>query len=178
VKLRAIRLHNVRRFASKGVAIEGIDDGVNVLAAANEFGKSTIFDAVHALFFQGHKGRPKPIQLLQPYSKGAVTVEADVETLDGAYRLRKRWLGAAQSQVMESASGRIVAQADEADHWIDNRIRGGATGPAGLLWVQQGLVEMGQGAGKSADAEKSAREDVLTSVAGEIETLTGGRRKR
>jgi len=144
MKLRAIRLHNVRRFADKGVAIEGIDDGVNVLAAANEYGKSTVFDAVHALFFQGHKGKPKAIQLLQPYSKGPITVEADVDTADGVYRIRKRWFGSAQSQVIEVASGRIVVQADEADQWIDNRIRGGATGPAGLLWVQQGIVEMGQ----------------------------------
>lgn len=176
MKLRAIRLHNVRRFADQGVAIEGIDDGVNVLSAENEFGKSTVFDAVHALFFQAHKGKPKPIQSLQPYSKGPVTVEAEVDTPGGAFRIRKRWLSSAQSQVIEMASGRIVAQADEADQWIDGKIKGGATGPAGLLWVQQGVVEMGRGSGKIVETEKSAREDVLTSVAGEIETLTGGRR--
>jgi len=110
MKLRAIRLHNVRRFADEGIAIEGIDDGVNVLAAANEYGKSTVFDAIHALFFQGHKGKPKPILSLQPYSKGSITVEAEVDTSDGAYRIRKRWLGSVQSQVFDSASGRIVTR--------------------------------------------------------------------
>ena len=177
MKLRAIRLHNVRRFANEGVAIEGIDEGVNVLSAENEFGKSTVFDAVHALFFQAHKAKANAaIKNLRPYSGGAITVEVEVDTPEGAFRIRKRWLGSAQSQVFETTSGRIVAQADEADQWIDGKIRGGATGPAGLLWVQQGVVEMGRGSGKIAETEKSAREDVLSSVAGEIETLTGGRR--
>lgn len=176
MKLRAIRLHNVRRFTDRGISIENINDGVNVLAAANEFGKSTIFDAVHALFFQGHKGRAGPIKLLQPYSKGPVTVEVDIETGDGIFRLRKRWMSSARSQVFDTSSNRLVAQADEADQWINAKIRGGATGPAGLLWVQQGIVEMGRARGAAAETEKSAREDVLTSVAGEIEVLTGGRR--
>ena len=58
MKLTALRLHNVRRFAGRGVAVEGIGDGVNVLCAVNEFGKSTCFDALHALFFQPHTGTP------------------------------------------------------------------------------------------------------------------------
>ena len=52
MKIAAIRLFNVKRFAGRGVAIENIGNGVNVLTAANEFGKSTSFEALHALFFQ------------------------------------------------------------------------------------------------------------------------------
>ncbi|MGO7515487.1 AAA family ATPase, partial [Rhizobium ruizarguesonis] len=52
MKLTAIRLHNVKRFAGRGISVEGITDGVNVLSAANENGKSTCFEALHALFFQ------------------------------------------------------------------------------------------------------------------------------
>ena len=48
MRLRALRLHNVKRFAGRGIAIENIGDGVNVLTAANEFGKSTSFEALHA----------------------------------------------------------------------------------------------------------------------------------
>ena len=40
MKIAALRFHNVKRFAGRGVAIEGIGDGVNVLCAANEFGKA------------------------------------------------------------------------------------------------------------------------------------------
>ncbi len=75
MKLRALRLHNVRRFAGRGVAIENIGDGVNVLTAANEFGKSTCFEALHALFFQPHTGTPSGVQLLRPYA-GTITQQA------------------------------------------------------------------------------------------------------
>lgn len=176
MRLRAIRLHNVRRFTARGIAIDGIGDGVNVLAEPNEHGKSTVFDALHALFFQSHKTKPKPVQQLQPYSKGPVTVEADIDLPEGGFRLRKRWFGSVMAEVRDIASNRVLAQADEAERWIAERLSGGATGPAGLLWVQQGVVEMGQGGKKSADEEQAAREDVLTSVSGEIETLTGGKR--
>ncbi|TIV62511.1 MAG: hypothetical protein E5V86_21785, partial [Mesorhizobium sp.] len=67
MKLTALRLHNVKRFAGQGVAIENIGDGVNVLCAVNEFGKSTFFEALHALFFQPHTGTPEGVRLLRPY---------------------------------------------------------------------------------------------------------------
>ena len=51
MKLRAIRLENVRRFIDP-VEIDGIRDGLNVLSIPNECGKSTVFDALHAVFFK------------------------------------------------------------------------------------------------------------------------------
>ncbi|MGO7778302.1 hypothetical protein ACC741_37930, partial [Rhizobium johnstonii] len=59
--LNALRLHNVKRFAGRGIFVEGIADGVNVLSAANEHCKSTCFEALHALFFQPHGGTPKSV---------------------------------------------------------------------------------------------------------------------
>lgn len=53
---------NVKRFAGRGVAIEGIGDGVNVLCAANEFGKSTSFEVLHALFFSRIRARPAHVR--------------------------------------------------------------------------------------------------------------------
>ena len=83
MKLTALRLHNVRRFAGTGVRIENIGDGINVLCAANEHGKSTCFDALHALFFQLHTGTPGAVQALRPYSGGNPLVEADIMGLVG-----------------------------------------------------------------------------------------------
>ena len=60
MKLTALRLHNVRRFAGTGVRIENIGDGINVLCAANEHGKSTCFDALHRAVLSAayrHAGR-------------------------------------------------------------------------------------------------------------------------
>jgi hypothetical protein len=49
----------------RGVAIEEIGAGVNALCAVNESGKSTSFEAIHALLFQRHAGAPDPIRLLR-----------------------------------------------------------------------------------------------------------------
>jgi DNA repair exonuclease SbcCD ATPase subunit len=177
MKLRALRLWNVRKFAGRGIAIENIGDGVNVLSAENEFGKSTSFDALHAAFFQPFSGTPKPVQMLRPYSGGSPQVEVDVETHEGQFRISKTYYAGKNAVITDIATNRIVAQADAAEAWIANLIRGGSTGPAGLLWVQQGATEIGGGSNKEKDEERKVREDVLTSVTGdEVEFLTGGRR--
>ncbi len=176
MKLTALRLHNVRRFAGRGVAVEGIGDGVNVLCAVNEFGKSTCFDALHALFFQPHSGTPGAVQGLRPYSGGNPLVEADILTGQGAFRLTKQFYGGRRAMVRELGSGRLVAQADEAERFIANLVQGGTTGPAGLLWVRQGITGIERRAKSDEEGEKRARESVLTSVQGEVESLTGGRR--
>ena len=87
MKISALRLFNVKRFAGRGVAIEGIGDGVNVLTAANEFGKSTSFEALHALFFQSHSSTAGDVRNLRPYSGGSLLVEADIATETGAFRI-------------------------------------------------------------------------------------------
>jgi DNA repair exonuclease SbcCD ATPase subunit len=176
VKLRAVRLHNVRRFAGRGVAIEGMGDGVNVLSAANEHGKSTSFDALHALFFQPHSGTPKAVQSLRPYSGGSPLVEADIETEAGRFRLTKQFYAGKRAGVVDLASGRVVAQADEAERFIAELVHGGSGGPAGLLWVRQGITGIENRSPSEKEEERKAREGVLASVQGEVEALTGGRR--
>lgn len=177
MKLKALRLWNVRKFANRGVALEGIGNGVNVLSEENEFGKSTSFDALHAVFFQAHSGTSKAVQSLRPYSGGSPQIEVDVETAGSVFRINKQFYSGKHAIITEISTGRIVAQADEAEAWISGLLRGGASGPAGLLWVQQGTTEIGGGSKTEKDDDRKAREDVLTSVTGdEIELLTGGRR--
>lgn len=176
MKLRAVRLHNVRRFAGRGVAIEGMGDGVNVLSEANEHGKSTSFDALHALFFQPHSGTPKAVQSLRPYSGGSPLVEADIETEAGRFRLTKQFYAGKRAGVVDLTSGRVVAQADEAERFIAELVHGGSGGPAGLLWVRQGITGIENRPASEKEEERKAREGVLASVQGEVEALTGGRR--
>ncbi|GAB4068771.1 AAA family ATPase [Ancylobacter sonchi] len=174
MKIAALRLHNVKRFARQGVAIEGIGDGVNVLCAANEFGKSTSFEALHALFFQPHTGLPKDVKRLQPYSGGNPLVEADITVPEGRFRLTKQFIGGKRASVVDLSTGRLVAQADEAERFIAGLIRGGTAGPAGLLWVRQGNTGLEKR--KEDEDERQVRESLLTSVQGEVEAITGGRR--
>ena len=176
MKLTALRLHNVRRFADRGVAVENIGEGVNVLCAVNEFGKSTSFDALHALFFQPHTGTPGAVQALKPYSGGSPLIEADIETAQGRFRLTKQFHSGRRANVVDLGSGRLVAQADEAEEFISRLVHGGAGGPAGLLWVRQGMTGIERRAKADMEAEARVRETVLTSVQGEVEAMTGGRR--
>lgn len=176
MKISALRLHNVKRFAGRGVAIESIGDGVNVLCAANEFGKSTSFEALHALFFQPHSGTPGEVQKLRPYSGGNPLVEADIETPDGRFRITKQYYGGRSARVVDLADGRLMAQADEAERFIAGLIKGGTAGPAGLLWVRQGITGIERRSRSEEDSEKQVRASLLESVQGEVEAVTGGRR--
>ncbi len=176
MKLTALRLFKVRRFQARGIAIEDIGDGVNVLSAANEYGKSTCFDALHALFFQPHTGTPNAVKVLRPYSGGSPIIEADIITDKGRFRLSKRFCSGKHAIITDLSTTRPVAQADEAEAFIAELIRGGTAGPAGLLWVRQGITGVERLSKSEEGEEQKAREDVLSSVRGEIESMTGGRR--
>jgi DNA repair exonuclease SbcCD ATPase subunit len=176
MKITALRLYNVKRFAGHGVAIEGIDNGVNLLCAANEYGKSTSFEALHALFFQPHTGASKDLRRLQPYSGGHPLIQADIIVSEGRYRLTKQFIGGKRATVENLDSGLLVAQADEAEQFIAGLIRGGSAGPAGLLWVRQGITGLEERDKKEVEGERRVRESLLTSVQGEVEAITGGRR--
>lgn len=176
MKLNALRLHNVKRFGGRGIAIEGIGDGVNVLSAANEHGKSTCFEALHALFFQPHTGTPKGVQLLRPYSGGSPLVEADITTSNGRFRLTKKFYTGKRANVLDLENGRLVAQADEAETFIADLMHGGGSGPAGLLWVRQGLTGIDKRTVGEEESDRRVRQSLLSSVQGEVEALTGGRR--
>ena len=176
MKISALRLFNVKRFAGRGVAIEDIGDGVNVLTAANEFGKSTSFEALHALFFQPHSSTAGDVRSLRPYSGGSPLVETDIATETGAFRITKQFYGRGFARVIDLANGRLVAQADEAEVYISNLVRGGTAGPAGLLWVRQGVTGIEKRSKAEEDGETKVRTSLLESGQGEVEAVTGGRR--
>lgn len=176
MRLSALRLFNVKRFAGRGVAIEGIGGGVNVLCAANEFGKSTSFEALHALFFQPHSSTAGDVRAIRPYSGGNPLIEADVATDEGRYRITKQFYGGRSARIVELDSGRLLAQADEAENFIAELIKGGAGGPAGLLWVRQGATGLEKRSRADEEGEKQVRASLLESVQGEVEAVTGGRR--
>lgn len=180
MKIRAIELTNLRRFAGQRARIDGIGDGVSVLSQPNEFGKSTFFDGLHALFFQPHRSAKAQVKALQPHAGGAPEAAVEIDLPEGCFRMEKRWLSRPTARVLDG-SGRLIAQEDEAEAWIDRLIGQDLAGPSGLLWVRQGVLGMepeGAGATEKSERERAlhARRDLLSSVAGEIEMMTGGRR--
>ncbi|SIS63511.1 AAA family ATPase [Phaeovulum vinaykumarii] len=174
MKIRAITLSDVRQF-SRPVTVAGFDAGLNVLSAPNESGKSTLFDALHAVLFEKHGARKKEVLALQPDVGGAPTITLEIE-LDGkAFRIVKRWLSKPMAEVWQD--GRLIAKADEAEAFIarlTTPIDEG--GPAGLLWVRQGLTALDDGTDRERKWQAAARRDLMSSITGEFEALTGGRR--
>ena len=176
MKLLALHLANVRKFTGKRASITGIGKGITVVSEANEFGKSTFFDAIHALFFEKYSSSGKPVKSLQPYAGGAVEVAADVETDQGAFRVEKRFLSKKSAKISRLSDGATIAQDDEAERWISTLLGTAHDGPAGLLWVRQGLLGLEADSAKEKSQLMETRRDLLSSVAGEIDTMTGGRR--
>ncbi|KIN71806.1 AAA family ATPase [Sulfitobacter guttiformis] len=177
MKLRSLTLTNVRKFAGRTATISGLGDGVSVVAQANEFGKSTFFDALHALFFLKYGAATREVKSLQPRSGGAVRVRAEIELPAGRYTVEKSYLSQKRASVHDAA-GTLIALDDEAENWIGQLMGSGLEGPAGLLWVRQGITAL-EPAGSSKtekDGLLGARRNLLSSVAGEIDMITGGRR--
>lgn len=173
MKLRAITLNNVRRFTTPAT-ISNIGDGLNVLSEPNEHGKSTMFDAIHALFFKAHGARDKEVMGLKPHAGGAPEVTVEVETPEGRFVIAKRWTSKPQATVHRG--GVLIAQADAAEDWIARLIGGAAGGPSGLVWVRQGLTGLTDGSKGEQAAALEARRDLMSSVSDEVEAMTGGRR--
>ncbi len=181
MKIRSISLTNVRKFVGRTASLSGIGDGISVVSEANEFGKSTFFDALHALFFEKFGSVAKPIKSLQPYAGGGVKVAAEIEHNGSNYLVEKRWLSQKGATIRNLTGGSIVAQDGEAEDWIAGVIGENREGPAGLLWVRQGVTLLEASGGTAAEKTEKERLtqtrcDLLSSVAGEIEIMTGGRR--
>lgn len=171
MKLRAVTLKDVRQFTDP-VRVGGIGEGVNVLSAANESGKSTLFDAIHYALFVKHTTRPGNKSFtLTPDIGGNPEVTLELEADGAQLEIRKRWGRQAHAEVWRD--GRLVAKADEAEAMIAALTTPpDEGGPAGLLWVRQGLVEFPD---KDPAGQKS-RADLMSSVGAEFEALTSGKR--
>ena len=173
--LKSIRLTNVRRFTNT-VEVCGIDPGLNVLTSPNEYGKSTVFDALRAAFFWDHKSGDRRIKSLTPYAGGNPEVEVEFELNSQMYRVRKRWKrGAGVAEVYREQT--LFKQAGQAEEWLKGVLRPPESGgPAGLLWVRQGQSGFPSTAKKERDNARTARRTLLTSVSDEVDAMTGGRR--
>ncbi|QXT38586.1 AAA family ATPase [Gymnodinialimonas ceratoperidinii] len=176
MRLRALHLGNVRKFAGKKASVTGIGDGITVVSEANEFGKSTFFDALHALFFEKYSSAAKTVKSLQPYAKGAVEVAAEIETDEGRFRVEKTFLQRKSARVLRMSDGAVIAQDDGAERWISTALGSDKNGPAGLLWVRQGAIGLDPDTRDETVKQLETRRDLLSSVSGEIDAMTGGRR--
>ncbi|KUJ77884.1 hypothetical protein AVO45_07870 [Ruegeria marisrubri] len=172
MQITSVTLKNVRRFVDP-VRIDGFGPGLNVLVAPNEHGKSTFFEALHAAFFVSHRSFDKTVKALVPRVGGDPEVTVSFEADGAQWKLMKCWSSSAgRKDAKLWRDGVLVAQKAEADAMLSGLLKPPSDGgPAGLLWVRQGVVGLDSGG-----EEQQARRDIMTSVAGEVEAMTGGRR--
>jgi len=170
MKLRAIRLKEFRRFGEP-VTIEGLSGKLDVLAAPNEDGKSTLFEAVRTVMSLKYNAgaRSEKMRRIQPYSGGAPLIEVDFD-LDGReYRLRKQFVKRPDAILIDRATGRDLARKDDVEDWLNDNLKSRL--PFGLFWVAQHGAASPSTLEKSASTHASA---LRTAVEAEVGAIAGG----
>lgn len=178
MRIRGITLEGVGRFAER-VRIEGFGLGVNILAAENEAGKSTIFKALRACLFERHGTANKEVKALATEGLSLpVSVSVEFERDGTVYEISKDFLKSAKAQLRRG--GQTVARDREADEkvWellglgIQPGRRSVDDAAFGLLWVSQGASFRPPAPSEEAEASLSR------AVQAEVGELVGGERAR
>ncbi len=144
MKIRRLRIEHFKRFREP-LCLEGFADGLNLFAAPNEAGKSTVAEAIRAAFFERH--RSSAVEHLRPWGEGSATpsVQIEFELQGRPARLTKAFLGRKRCELV--IDGQAMDGAAAEDHLaalLGFRFAGkGASAPEhmgipGLLWIRQG----------------------------------------
>ncbi|MCR5865357.1 AAA family ATPase [Aquincola sp. J276] len=177
MKLRRLCIRSFKRFREP-LLLEGFADGLNLFAAPNECGKSTVAEAIRAAFFERH--RSNSVEHLRPWGEPSATptVEVDFELGGRQHRLTKAFLGKKRCELVIAGQPPLDGAAAE-DHLaglLGFKFPGkGASAPEhmgipGLLWIRQGTAH------ELADAVQYAADhlrQVLGESMGEL-TASGG----
>lgn len=172
MKLQRLRIENFKLFRAP-LEIDGLTDGLNLFAAPNESGKSTVAEAIRAAFFERH--RSSAVEHLRPWGESSATptVELDFE-LDGKpCRLTKAFLGKKRCEL--SIDGKAMDGAVAEDHLaalLGFKFPGkGASTPEhmgipGLLWIRQGTShDISNAVGFASDHLRNALGESLGELA-------------
>lgn len=175
--IKGLMVEGVGRFA-KATRIEGFSEGVNVLAAGNEAGKSTLFKAIRTCLFSRHDSKGQDIRdLAADDSELPAIVELTFEHDGRTYVITKSFLRSPSAILTEN--GREIARSKQADEAVWDLLGvspgSGRTvddGAFGVLWV-------GQGASFGVPAPGPAASSALnTAIESEVGNLIGGERAR
>lgn len=142
--IRKIALDSFRKFRTP-FAIEGFNDGLNIVIEPNETGKSTLLEALRAGFFVRHSTRNQLAQSFAPHGEAVgPEIRIDFDVGGTPWTLSKRFL---RSQSIEITGPHGRAQGEEAETRLNTLLgsvrdtsRNGDTstyGALGLLWVAQ-----------------------------------------
>jgi chromosome segregation ATPase len=179
--IKRIEIKNFRRLIGP-VFIENLKGGINVIAGDNEEGKSTILQALKALFFQRHNSTSQSIADFQPYNCVVrPEVAVDFEWNADKFSIRKGFC--VKPYLAEFRSLSSHSQGAEAEEKISElfRLPGGEKGRSaanadhglwGLLWMEQGT------AGGGLQISAGGKESLSKALESDLGSLTGGQSGR
>ncbi len=149
--LHQIEAASVGPFVGTSVTAGPFTSGLNILAAPNETGKTTLLRAAGRALFDRHTCKDSEIKALKPAGSAlSPRVIVDFETAAGCFRIDKTFLQSPRSALFERIGGawKPVAEADAADGRVQTLLQAtqpgrGATkaahwGLLGYLWTRQG----------------------------------------
>jgi hypothetical protein len=175
--IRDLAVEGIGRFGN-AAHVDGFDPGVNVLAAGNEVGKSTLFKAIRTCLFSRHDSKTQDIRdLASDGSQLPATVQLTFAQNGRTYGIKKSFLRSPCAVLTED--GREIARGKQADEavWDILGLRPGSgrtldEGAFGLLWV-------GQGASFAAPLPGAGASSLLNAaIESEVGALVGGERAR
>ncbi len=177
MRIQALEVEGIGRFA--GIArVDGFGPGVNVLAAGNEVGKSTLFRAVRTCLFCRHDSKASEIRdLAADECQLPASVQLTFERNGHSYVIKKSFVRSPSATLTQD--GVELARGKQADEAIWDLLgvqpgsgRSVEDGAFGLLWVAQG-------ASFTAPAPCAGATSVLNAaIEAEVGTLVGGERAR
>ena len=178
MKLRSVAVNQFRKFTTP-TRLDGIGDGLNILIGPNEMGKSTLLDAIGAVFFERYSSAAKPIRALQnDRNRAAPVVHVGFELEDGCFRIEKRFLKKPYAR-LHCPDGRRL-EGGEAEHALRERLSFEQPGTHGanpetrgiwsVLWVRQG-----DSLGSLAITAR-ARASLYQALEAEVGAVLGGNR--
>jgi chromosome segregation ATPase len=176
---RRIAVRNFRKLVSP-VVIEGLGEGVTIIAGDNEEGKSTLLAAIRTGLFERHNLSGKSAEDMQPYGSSVrPEIQLDFEIDGKAYSITK---GFAQKPSARLITANGIFEGPAAEEKLAELLRFKVTergeskpdhqGILGLFWLEQGRALEGLSFGETG------RSTLRTSLQEEVGEVLGGTRGR
>jgi DNA repair exonuclease SbcCD ATPase subunit len=174
MRIEAIEMRDLRRFAGRW-RVGPFVPGLNVLAAPNEAGKSSLLAALQAAIFQPHRSQADEVRALKRADGGPPEVSLVLADAAGTRTITKRFAGPSGRAEFIDVDGRRLA-GDAAEDEV-RRLFGVAALPGkrevprgvwGALWVTQGASFA------QPTLDDPARATLNDALAAQVGVVTGG----
>jgi DNA repair exonuclease SbcCD ATPase subunit len=179
--IRRIEVKNFRRLTGP-VVIDGLKEGINIIAGDNEEGKSTLLHALQAALFQRHNSTSQQVKDFMPYNcqvrpEVALHFELDAKK----FSIHKGFCTKPFFAELRSPTGTFQgAEAEEQIRQLFNlptavkgkKVADSDHGLWGLLWLEQDSASKGLG------TTEGGRESLLKVLESDLSEVLGGQSGR